>query len=113
MFGASGTDSNPQPAPYKGAALPIELRKRNGARDGFARPPDIAAGFFLRSRNYPIWQGTSFIVAGMSELFRPSLRRAIEPARPEPRGPSGFVQPICDDVIRHISTKILAFSRLI
>jgi len=52
-------------------------------------------------------------VAGMSELFRPSLRRAIEPARPEPRGPSGFVQPICDDVIRHISTKILAFSRLI
>jgi hypothetical protein len=43
-----------------------------------ARPPDLAAGFFLRCRNYPRWQGTSFIVATMSELFRSEFSRAAE-----------------------------------
>lgn len=69
----------------------------------------------------------------MSELFRPRpmailpptsafaelrlitecLGRTIRPARPDPGGPSGFVQPVSDDLIRHISARILAFSRLI
>lgn len=32
--GAVGVDSNPQPAAYKAAALPLELRRRRSCRSG-------------------------------------------------------------------------------
>ena len=83
------------------------------ARYGGRAPPDLAADFFLRCRNYPRQQGIAFNVAKMPELFRPRFGCTIQPARPEPSRPRHLIQPICNDVIRHISARILAFSRLI